>query len=52
MNTNWLLFFDGPSKLDEGTLQAVLGSLVAIWVMSIIVFALVIKREYLRTFFR
>lgn len=42
--------YDGPAKLDEGTLRAVLGSLVAMWVVSLVSFALVIKRKYLHTF--
>ncbi|GMH94227.1 hypothetical protein TL16_g12845 [Triparma laevis f. inornata] len=42
--------YNGPAKLDEGTLRAVLGSLVAMWVVSLVSFALVIKRKYLHTF--
>ena len=38
-------------KLDNQTLQTALGSLVAIWFVSAVTFALVIKRKYLHTFY-
>lgn len=43
--------YDQDDKLDLSTLQAALGSLVAIWVVSAASFAPVIKREYLHTFY-
>lgn len=42
---------ENDDKLSQSTLQTVLGSLVAIWVVSLVSFALVIKREYLHTFY-
>ena len=44
-------YYKGDVKLEYKTLQTVLGSLVAIWFVSAVTFALVIKREYLHTFF-
>ena len=38
-------------KLDNETLHTALGSLVTIWFVSAVTFALVIKREYLHTFY-
>ena len=39
------------SKLDDVTLQTTLICLVAIWFISAVTFTLVIKREYLHTFY-
>lgn len=39
------------TKLSDVTLQAVLGSLYSIWLVSAVAFVLIIKREYLRTFY-
>ena len=38
-------------KLDEEALQTAPGSLVTIWFVSAVTFALNIKREYLHTFY-
>ena len=38
-------------KLDNETLHTALGSLVTIWFVSAVTFALVIKREFLHTFY-
>lgn len=43
--------YDGPAKLDEGTLQVALGSLYAIWLISLIAFASVIKHKHIHTFY-
>ncbi|GMH93488.1 hypothetical protein TL16_g12643 [Triparma laevis f. inornata] len=42
---------EGDTKLDVETLQAILGSLCAIWLTSAVAFASIMKRKYLRTFF-
>ena len=44
-------YYNRDEKIDSKTLQTVLGSLVAIWFISAVAFALVIKREYLHTFY-
>ena len=44
-------YYKEDVKLEYETLQTVLGSLVAIWFVSAVTFALVIKREYLHTFY-
>ena len=44
-------YYNEDVKLDDKTLQTVLGSLVAIWFVSAVTFALVIKRKYLHTFY-
>ncbi|GMH92478.1 hypothetical protein TrST_g1907 [Triparma strigata] len=41
----------GNSKIDENTLHLVVGSLFAMWFISILTFASVIKRKYLHTFY-
>ncbi|GMH86410.1 hypothetical protein TrST_g5560 [Triparma strigata] len=42
---------DEDAKLDDETLQTALICLVAIWFVSALTFASVIKREYLHTFY-
>ena len=42
---------DEDAKLDNETLQTALISLVAIWFVSAVTFALNIKREYLHTLY-
>ena len=44
-------YYNEDVKVDDKTLQTVLGSLVAIWFVSAVTFALVIKRKYLHTFY-
>ncbi|GMH96203.1 hypothetical protein TrST_g13193 [Triparma strigata] len=44
-------YYDEDEKIDGETLQTTLGSLVSIWFVSAVTFALVIKREYLHTFY-
>jgi len=44
-------YYNEDVKLDNETLQTVFGSLVAIWFVSAVTFALVIKRAYLHTFY-
>ena len=43
--------YSKEDKLDDETLQTVLGSLMAIWLLSFVTFASVINREYLHTFY-
>ena len=44
-------YYNGDEKLDDETLQNALISLVAIWFVSTVTFASVIKREFLHTFY-
>ena len=44
-------YYNGDEKIDGGTLQTALISLVAIWFVSAVTFALVIKRKYLHPFY-
>ena len=44
-------YYNGDKKIDGETLQNALISLVAIWFVSAVTFALVIKRKYLHTFY-
>ncbi|GMH96194.1 hypothetical protein TrST_g13191 [Triparma strigata] len=44
-------YYDEDEKIDGETLQTTLGSLVAIWFVSAVTFASVIKREFLHTFY-
>ena len=44
-------YYNEDVKLNNETLQTVFGSLVAVWFVSAVTFALVIKRKYLHTFY-
>ena len=44
-------YYDKDGKLGDEALQTTLGSLVAIWFVSAVTLASVIKREYLHTFY-
>jgi hypothetical protein len=43
-------FYDSANKLNDGTLFAWLGGLLAAWIAALAVFLLSINRQYLRTF--
>ena len=42
--------YDGEDKLGTETLQKILGSLIAIWLVSALSFVAVMDRKYLHTF--